>query len=52
MTNATSRYLLAVDNGGTYIKAAILDETGNQLAQVRERNQVLACLLYTSTDAA
>lgn len=42
MISSNPHYLLSVDNGGTYIKAAILDERGNQLAQVRERNQVLA----------
>lgn len=35
------QYLLSVDNGGTYIKAAIFDRNGRQLAIVRQHNELL-----------
>jgi L-xylulokinase len=35
------RYLLGIDNGGTFSKAAIFDETGRQLAAAAERTEVV-----------
>lgn len=35
------KYLLSVDNGGTYIKAAIHDLCGKQIALTREYNRVI-----------
>lgn len=35
------QYLLSVDNGGTYIKAAIYDKAGNRIGVTRRRNEVL-----------
>ncbi|MDY3249985.1 MAG: FGGY-family carbohydrate kinase [Candidatus Choladocola sp.] len=35
------KYLLSVDNGGTYIKAAIFDRYGKQLAMERQYNELL-----------
>ena len=35
------QYLLSLDNGGTYIKAAIFDQEGTQLGLARKYNQVL-----------
>ncbi|MBQ6395952.1 MAG: carbohydrate kinase [Atopobiaceae bacterium] len=35
-----ARYILGVDNGGTYIKAALLDGNGTQLALARVRNVI------------
>lgn len=35
------KYLLCVDNGGTYIKAAIFDRNGKQLGSARQYNEVL-----------
>lgn len=34
-------YLLGVDCGGTYIKAAVFDHTGKQLSLVKKRNECL-----------
>ena len=35
------KYLLGVDNGGTYIKAAIYDKKGKRLGIARQYNEVL-----------
>lgn len=35
------RYLMGVDNGGTFSKAAIFSETGEQIASASERTEVL-----------
>ena len=35
------RYLLGIDNGGTFSKAAVFDETGRQLAVAAERTDVV-----------
>ena len=35
------RYLLSIDDGGTYIKAAVYDFLGKQVALTRERNEML-----------
>lgn len=35
------KYLLGVDNGGTYIKAAVFDENGTQIGVFRQFNEVL-----------
>ena len=34
-------YLLGVDCGGTYIKAAVFDHAGKQLSLVKKRNECL-----------
>ena len=33
------KYLLTVDNGGTYIKGALFDREGRQIAHAKERSQ-------------
>lgn len=35
------KYILSVDNGGTYIKAAVFDRSGRQLGIARQYNEVL-----------
>lgn len=35
------RYLMGIDNGGTFSKAAIFDENGKQIASASERTQVI-----------
>lgn len=35
------QYLLSVDNGGTYIKAAIYDKKGNRIGVARRHNKIL-----------
>ena len=35
------KYLLSIDNGGTYIKAALFDTKGNQLNLVKHSNDVI-----------
>ena len=37
----TVRYLLGLDNGGTFSKAALFDEQGQQVASAAERTEVL-----------
>ena len=36
------KYILSVDNGGTYIKAGIYDLSGRQLGVARRRNRPIS----------
>ena len=39
--NDSERYILSLDNGGTYIKAALYTEKGRQLAVSKCRNHLV-----------